>query len=162
MSSSSNFFFFSPFARTLRVFVHSSTDQQQRGAKKLKSETAKGENAAAATTAATKDNNAKLETIEKQQVVEDKRVFKLKTPIILGCLIYAFVLSLPTIYDYFFYEEEEEEDEDSYEDLSYVEIAIDYVVISVQQVIGGIWQAFDNLFLSTSKCKKCSRGGTIF
>ncbi|XP_024942065.1 uncharacterized protein LOC107269000 isoform X2 [Cephus cinctus] len=78
----------------------------------------------------------------KREKYMDKRLLKLKTIIFFGCMMYAIIVFLPMIYDYFFYDEY-----DTYEDLSYVELTLDYVLSSFKEAFGGFFDSMNKIFL---------------
>lgn len=56
-------------------------------------------------------------------------------------MIYTLIVFLPMIYDYLLYEEYDE-----YENLSYIEYAVEYVKSSFYEAFGGIFEFMAKLF----------------
>lgn len=73
-----------------------------------------------------------------------KRFLKLKTIVFFGSMMYALVVFLPMIYDYFFYE-----DYNDYENLTYVELIMDYVVSSFKEAFSGFFNVFYKIFFQS-------------
>jgi hypothetical protein len=64
--------------------------------------------------------------------------------VFLGCLLYALILSLPTLYEYFY-----EEEYDSYEEQSYAEVILNYVISSFQEAFGGLFNLLSKIFFQS-------------
>ncbi|XP_033227291.1 uncharacterized protein LOC117179519 isoform X2 [Belonocnema kinseyi] len=81
----------------------------------------------------------------------DNGVIKLKTIFFFGILMYAIIVFLPMMYDYFFYVEYDE-----YEDLTYIEIALDYIVSSFREAFNGVFDVINKIIFLPSTCRKCN------
>ncbi|XP_043475162.1 DNA-directed RNA polymerase III subunit RPC1-like isoform X1 [Leptopilina heterotoma] len=68
---------------------------------------------------------------KKSQV--DIKLIKLKTIAFFGVLMYLIIIFLPMLYDHIFHE-----DYDEYADLTYIELAVDYVMSSYREAFNGI------------------------
>ncbi|XP_035724758.1 uncharacterized protein MAL13P1.304-like isoform X2 [Vespa mandarinia] len=77
---------------------------------------------------------------KKEKCIE-KRFIKLKTIVFFGTIMYALVVFLPMIYDYFFYE-----DYDDYEDFTYIELIINYVISSFKGALNSFFNTFYRIF----------------
>ncbi|KAK2583021.1 hypothetical protein KPH14_009064 [Odynerus spinipes] len=87
----------------------------------------------------------------KKEKCMEKRFLKLKTIVFFGSMMYALVVFLPMIYDYFFYE-----DYDDYENLTYIELVTDYVISSFKEAFTGFFNTFYRIFFQPRTCKKCN------
>ncbi|KAI4500891.1 hypothetical protein M0802_004102 [Mischocyttarus mexicanus] len=92
------------------------------------------ENSITSSTFVHKVKNKKEKSIE-------KRFLKLKTIVFFGTMMYALVVFLPMIYDYFFYE-----DYDDYQDLTYIEIIVDYTIASFKEAFSSFFNTFYRIF----------------
>ncbi|XP_043683710.1 metacaspase-2-like [Vespula pensylvanica] len=87
----------------------------------------------------------------KKEKCNEKRFIKLKTIVFFGTIMYALVVFLPMIYDYFFYE-----DYDDYEDFTYIELIINYVISSFKEAFNSFFNTFYKIFFQPRACKKCN------
>ncbi|KAI4481306.1 hypothetical protein M0804_009426 [Polistes exclamans] len=88
---------------------------------------------------------------KKEKYIE-KRFLKLKTILFFGTIMYALVVFLPMIYDYFFYE-----DYDDYQDLAYIEFIVDYTISSFKEAFSSFFNTFYRIFFQPQRaCKKCN------
>lgn len=56
-------------------------------------------------------------------------------------MMYALIVFLPMIYDYFFFDEY-----DDYDDLTYVELMLEYVISSFREAFGGVFDIIHKVF----------------
>lgn len=56
-------------------------------------------------------------------------------------MMYATIVLLPMTYTYFLYDEYED-----YEDLSYIELLLEYVVSSFREAFGGLFDSINEIF----------------
>ncbi|CAK9822521.1 hypothetical protein ANTRET_LOCUS1044 [Anthophora retusa] len=80
----------------------------------------------------------------------DKQFLELKSIIFFGGMMYILIILLPMLYDYFYYE-------DDYENLTYLELIVDYILSSFQEAFGDILNAVKKLFFYPHACKKCTK-----
>ncbi|KOC64821.1 hypothetical protein WH47_00324 [Habropoda laboriosa] len=71
--------------------------------------------------------------------MNDKQFLELKSIIFFGGMMYILIILLPMLYDYFYYE-------DDYENLTYLELIMDYILSSFQEAFGDIFSAVKKLF----------------
>ncbi|XP_067208013.1 uncharacterized protein [Linepithema humile] len=80
-----------------------------------------------------------------------KRPLELKTIALLGITMYVAIIFLPIMYDYFF-----DEEHDDYENMSYLELTLQYVTASFGEAFGGIVEVLNTVFLRPCSCGKCN------
>ncbi|XP_076666575.1 uncharacterized protein LOC143368104 isoform X2 [Andrena cerasifolii] len=71
----------------------------------------------------------------------DKKFLELKSIIFFGGMLYILIILLPMLYDYFYHEEY-----DHYEDLSYLELIMEYVLSSFKEAFGGALNGVKQIF----------------
>ncbi|XP_066590078.1 uncharacterized protein [Prorops nasuta] len=75
--------------------------------------------------------------------------FEIKTIVFTGILIYALIVFLPIMYNYLFNEEYNE-----YEDSSYIDLFLDYVIWSYKETSDEIFNSFNEMFSFSSNNDK--------
>ena len=55
--------------------------------------------------------------------------------------MYILIIFLPMLYDYFYYDEY-----DDYENLSYLELVVEYILSSFKEAFGGIFDGVKQIF----------------
>nr|XP_033324337.1 uncharacterized protein LOC117219348 isoform X2 [Megalopta genalis] len=81
----------------------------------------------------------------------DRQYLELKSIIFFGGMMYILIIFLPMLYDYFNYEVY-----DDYENLSYLEFIMDYILSSFKEAFGGIFSGIKQIFFFPPACKKCN------
>ncbi|KAK9304069.1 hypothetical protein QLX08_004445 [Tetragonisca angustula] len=81
----------------------------------------------------------------------DKQFLELKSIIFFGGMMYILIIFLPMLYDYFYYDEY-----DDYENLSYLELVVEYILSSFKEAFGGIFDGVKQIFFYPHTCKKCT------
>ncbi|XP_051153356.1 uncharacterized protein LOC127276757 isoform X2 [Leptopilina boulardi] len=81
----------------------------------------------------------------------DIKLIKLKTIAFFGILMYLIIIFLPMLYDHIFHE-----DYDEYADLTYIELAVDYVVSSYREAFNGILEFVNRILYRPLTCKRCN------
>ncbi|XP_031825510.1 uncharacterized protein LOC116423906 [Nomia melanderi] len=81
----------------------------------------------------------------------DKQYLELKSIIFFGGMMYILVIFLPMLYDYFNHEVY-----DDYENMSYLECIMDYVLSSFKEAFGGIFNSVKQILFYPPACKKCN------
>ncbi|KOX78849.1 hypothetical protein WN51_08608 [Melipona quadrifasciata] len=71
----------------------------------------------------------------------DKQFLELKSIIFFGGMMYILIIFLPMLYDYFYYDEY-----DDYENLSYLELVVEYILSSFKEAFGGIFDGVKQIF----------------
>ncbi|XP_048261723.1 uncharacterized protein LOC100649728 isoform X2 [Bombus terrestris] len=82
----------------------------------------------------------------------DKKFLELKSIIFFGGMMYILIIFLPMLYDYFYYEEYD----DYYENLSYLELVVEYIFSSFKEAFGGVFNGLKQIFFYPHACKKCT------
>lgn len=57
-------------------------------------------------------------------------------------MMYILIIFLPMLYDYFYYEEYD----DYYENLSYLELVVEYIFSSFKEAFGGVFNGLKQIF----------------
>ncbi|CAL7949920.1 unnamed protein product [Xylocopa violacea] len=81
----------------------------------------------------------------------DKQFLELKSIIFFGGMMYILIIFLPMLYNYFYYEEY-----DDYENLTYLELIVEYILSSFKEAFGGIFNGIKQVFFYPHACKKCT------
>ncbi|KZC06511.1 hypothetical protein WN55_10422 [Dufourea novaeangliae] len=71
----------------------------------------------------------------------DKQYLELKSIIFFGGMMYILIIFLPMLYDYFYHEVY-----DDYENLTYLELIVDYVLSSFKEAFGGVFSGAKKIF----------------
>ncbi|XP_050589740.1 putative uncharacterized protein DDB_G0282133 isoform X3 [Bombus affinis] len=77
----------------------------------------------------------------------DKKFLELKSIIFFGGMMYILIIFLPMLYDYFYYEEYD----DYYENLSYLELVVEYIFSSFKEAFGGVFNGLKQIFFYPKK-----------
>ncbi|XP_076392771.1 uncharacterized protein LOC100878980 isoform X2 [Megachile rotundata] len=87
----------------------------------------------------------------KQTQVNDKQFLELKSIIFFGGMMYILIIFLPMLYDYFYHQEY-----DDYENVSYLELIVEYILSSFKEAFGDVCNGVKKVFLYLHSCKKCT------
>ncbi|XP_034192937.2 uncharacterized protein LOC117610086 isoform X1 [Osmia lignaria lignaria] len=83
--------------------------------------------------------------------IHDKQFLELKSIIFFGGMMYILIIFLPMLYDYFYHQ-----DYNDYENLSYLELIVEYVLSSFKEAFGDIFNGVKQIFFYLHSCKKCT------